>query len=117
MFDIQSVIFCCSDEAIDVTLIVKSWLLSQSEETQKFLESYINDYFYECIDWIKKNGNIVVPYSLVGLVHSGLSHLVTARSKPKLTIALIYGLGANLTFECRERFAKRVGFFNNLLEV
>lgn len=49
-----------------------------------------------------------MPYSLIGLINSGLSHLVDVKSKSHLVIALIYGLGANLTLESREAFAKHV---------
>lgn len=97
-----------SDEAVDITLVVKSWLLSQPEENQRFLESYISDYFYKCVDWIRKRGNTVIPYSLLGLVNSGLSQLIDVKNKSQLVISLIYGLGANLTLESREAFAKHV---------
>lgn len=72
------------------------------------MEPYISDYFYKCVDWIKKQGDLVVPSSIIGLVNNGLSHLVGVTSKPHFTIALIHGLGGNLTYEARRQFAKFV---------
>lgn len=93
---------------IDTKIIVSSWLSSQTEECRLFVEPYISDYFFKCVEWIKGNEGSMVPHSVVALVKSGLSHLDNVKSRSQFVIALIYGLGANLTEETKERFAKNV---------
>ncbi|KAK6637824.1 hypothetical protein RUM44_008246 [Polyplax serrata] len=97
-----------SDQIVDISSVVNSWLARQTEERRLFLEPYISDHFYQCVEWVRKQGNLVVPYSTIGLVNSGLSHLENVENRSQLVMALIYGLGANLTLESRAMFAKSV---------
>ena len=99
-----------SDEDTDVKAIVKAWLRSSSSSSplSPHLEGWIEDYFYQGLDWILKTGESVVETTLVGLVMNGLSHLVGVASKGEFSCALVRGLGGNLTSTTRTEFAKQV---------
>ena len=101
-----------SDEDTDVKAIVKAWLRSSSSSSSSplspHLEGWIEDYFYQGLDWILKTGESVVETTLVGLVMNGLSHLVGVASKGEFSCALVRGLGGNLTSTTRTEFAKQV---------
>ena len=53
-------------------------------------------------------GESSLPRSVVSLVRTGLSHLVGVENAPQFMVALIRGLGSNLTLLSRELFAKQV---------
>ena len=53
-------------------------------------------------------GEFVVETTLVGVVMNGLSHLYCIQGRAHFAVALIKGLGGNLTESCRENFAKEV---------
>lgn len=55
-----------------------------------------------------QQGEMVVVMSLVGVVQNGLSQLHGVTSRAHFTVALIRGLGGNLTLPSREAFAKQV---------
>lgn len=55
-----------------------------------------------------QQGEMVVGTSLVGVVQNGLSQLHGVTSRAQFTVALIRGLGGNLTLPSREAFAKQV---------
>ena len=101
-----------SDEDTDVKAIVKAWLRSSSSSSSSplspHLEGWIEDYFYQGLDWILKTAESVVETTLVGLVMNGLSHLVGVTSKGEFSCALVRGLGGNLTSTTRTEFAKQV---------
>ena len=105
----------CSDEDTDVKAIVKAWLKSSSSSST--LEGWIEDYFYQALDWVLKTGESIVESTLVGLVMNGLSHLVGVSSKGEFSCSLVRGLGGNLTTATRTEFAKQVRtlFFVKLL--
>lgn len=60
------------------------------------------------VDWVLQNGEIVVSTSVVGTVFNGLSQLIGVSSRPQFCIALIHGLGGNLTQSSRKEFARQV---------
>ncbi|XP_047109239.1 cytoplasmic dynein 2 heavy chain 1 [Schistocerca piceifrons] len=97
-----------SEEDIDVKGLVAAWLETQSDDCIHFLSSYMDDYFYKGIQWVLQNGEAVVPFSLIGLVKNGLSHLAGVTSKSEYALCLVRGLGGNLTCSNREVFAKEV---------
>ncbi|XP_071452948.1 cytoplasmic dynein 2 heavy chain 1 [Hetaerina americana] len=100
-----------SDDDVNVKGIVKSWLNKNDNGHMRFLPRYIEDYFYKAIEWVMSTGEIAVGRSMqsVSLVMSGLSHLDSdMNSKAHFAIALVHGLGSNLSFSSREAFAKQV---------
>ncbi|KAJ8027756.1 Cytoplasmic dynein 2 heavy chain 1 [Holothuria leucospilota] len=97
-----------SDEDTELKSLVQSWLSKQPEETRSNLHSWIEDYFYQALEWVMKQGDFVVDTSLVGVVMNGLSHLGGAECKVDFAIKLIRGLGGNLSDGTRANFAKEV---------
>jgi hypothetical protein len=57
---------------------------------------------------VVQQGEMVVGTSLVGVVQNGLSQLHGVTSRAHFTVAMIRGLGGNLTLSSREAFAKQV---------
>lgn len=55
-----------------------------------------------------QQGEMVVGTSLVAVVQNGLSQLRGVTSRAHFTVAIIRGLGGNLTLPSREAFAKQV---------
>lgn len=55
-----------------------------------------------------QQGEMVVGTSLVAVVQNGLSQLHGVTSRAHFTVAMIRGLGGNLTLPSREAFAKQV---------
>ena len=55
-----------------------------------------------------QQGEMVVGTSLVAIVQNGLSQLHGVTSRAHFTVAMIRGLGGNLTLPSREAFAKQV---------
>ena len=51
---------------------------------------------------------MVIGTSLIGVVENGLSQLHGVTSRAQFTVALLRGLGGNLTLAIREAFAKQV---------
>ena len=98
----------CSNEDTDVKSIVKSWLKHNS--SSKHLEGWIEDYFYQALDWVLKSGDSLIETTLIGLVMNGLSHLIGVESKASFSCSLIRGLGGNLSTSTRNEFAKQVCF-------
>ena len=116
----------CSDEDTDVKALVSAWLKSlpqphpdsdpppptspssSSSSPSPHLESWIDDHFYRCLDWVVKSGDLVVGTTLVGVAMNGLSHLVGVSNRAEFACALVRGLGGNLSLATREKFAKEV---------
>ncbi|KAJ9599678.1 hypothetical protein L9F63_026474, partial [Diploptera punctata] len=55
-----------------------------------------------------QQGEMIVGTSLVGVVENGLSQLHGVTSRAQFTVALLRGLGGNLTLPTREAFAKQL---------
>ena len=96
-----------SEEDTNVDLVVKSWLKQKGEGYQN-LEQYIDDYFFKALDWIKSRGENMVETTIVGWVYNGLSHLENISSRTQFALALIRGLGGNLSEETRADFAREI---------
>nr|CAD7453925.1 unnamed protein product [Timema tahoe] len=97
-----------SDEDINVEGLVFAWLNTQPEDTSRFLAQLIEDNFYKAVHWISQQGELVVTTSLVGVVMNGLSQLHGVSTRAHFTVALVQGLGGNLSLASREVFAKQV---------
>ncbi|EDO38992.1 predicted protein [Nematostella vectensis] len=97
-----------SDEDTDVKALVKSWLANRPEDERRLLETWLEDYFYKALEWVLKQGDLVVETTLVGMVMNGLSHMFEVRAKQQFVCSLIRGLGANLSVTTQTAFAKEV---------
>ncbi|XP_058489722.1 dynein cytoplasmic 2 heavy chain 1 isoform X1 [Solea solea] len=97
-----------SDEDIDVSALVKSWLSGQPEECRSNLGNWLGDYFQRALDWVIKQNDFVVETSLVGTVFNGLSHLNAVTERGQFIVGLLRGLGGNLNFKTRQEFAKEL---------
>ncbi|KAB7504442.1 Cytoplasmic dynein 2 heavy chain 1 [Armadillidium nasatum] len=97
-----------SDEDTDIRAVVLSWLKTQSEEGKKYLEPYIDQYFFKALNWVLSAGESHVDTSLVGWVWNGLSHLSNITSKTHFALGLIRGLGGNLPEAQLVEFAQNV---------
>ena len=103
-----------SDEDTDVRALISAWLKAlpvagdDQQHSHSQLEGWLEDYFYQALDWIMKANDFVVDTTLVGVAMNGLSHLVNVTCKPEFVCALIRGLGGNLQPSTREKFAKEV---------
>jgi dynein heavy chain 2 len=109
VFELSHTHDICSDEDTDTKALVSAWVRALPKEFQHItsqLEGWLEDYFYRALDWVTKAAEFVVDTTLVGVAMNGLSHLVGVSSKAEFVCALSRGLGANLTQEMREKFAK-----------
>ena len=97
-----------SDEDTNIKALVTAWLKSLPPSPLSLLEGWIEDYFYQALDWVVRCGDLVVNTTQVGVAMNGLSHLVGVASKAEFACALVRGLGGNLPLPTRERFAKEV---------
>ena len=96
-----------SDEDTDIKALVSSWMKGLSGNSTQ-LQQWIEDCFYQALDWVIAADDFVVDTTLVGVAMNGLSHLVGITCKSEFTCALMRGLGANLGVTTRETFAKEV---------
>lgn len=100
-----------SEEDTNIKALVTAWLKSlphTDPSTSSALEGWIEDYFYQALDWVTKSGELVVNTTQVGVAMNGLSHLVGVASKAEFACALVRGLGGNLPQPTKEKFAKEV---------
>lgn len=100
-----------SEEDTNIKALVSAWLkyLPHTDpSSSSSLEGWIEDYFYQALDWVTKSGELVVNTTQVGVAMNGLSHLVGVASKAEFACALVRGLGGNLPQPTREKFAKEV---------
>eukprot|EP00050_Salpingoeca_kvevrii_P020215 m.95860 g.95860 ORF g.95860 m.95860 type:complete len:4292 (+) comp8765_c0_seq1:164-13039(+) len=98
-----------SEEDINIKAIVTTWLQRQDEMHRSKLELFVEDFFYRALDWVSKNSaHLIVPQSIVGLAHDGLSQVRRAENKAEFACGLIRGLGGNLDEQLRERFIREV---------
>ncbi|XP_034239710.1 cytoplasmic dynein 2 heavy chain 1 [Thrips palmi] len=97
-----------SDEDMDINGLISIWLGQQPERSQRVLSQLIEDHFHKALKWVMTQGESSLPRSVVGLVRTGLSHLVQVENAPQFMVSLIRGLGSNLTLLSRELFAKQV---------
>ncbi|XP_013869519.1 cytoplasmic dynein 2 heavy chain 1 [Austrofundulus limnaeus] len=97
-----------SDEDIDVSALVKSWLRRQPDECRDNLENWLGDYFQRALDWVLKQNDFVVETSLVGTVMNSLSHLNAVNERGQFIIGLLRGMGGNLNIKTRQELAKQL---------
>ena len=64
------------------------------------LGAWVDNFFYKGLDIVLKM-DMMVDTTMVGTVLNGLSHIAGVKSKGEYIIALIRGLGANLSLEDR----------------
>ena len=97
-----------SEEDVDVSRLITSWLDKQPEEARQDLEEWMSLYFCKALDWLLRNDQFVVSTTKVGIVQDGLSQLcgTTTRTRADFLVGLIRGLGSNLDAENRKAFAK-----------
>lgn len=98
-----------SSEAIDSKCLIESWLQGQHNPKPLFLP----DLFESALSFVK-SCKPIVSSTVAGLIRSSLSHFVGVNSKPAFALALIRGLGANLSLEDRVNLAKKVFSWLNL---
>ncbi|KAK3283536.1 hypothetical protein CYMTET_8768 [Cymbomonas tetramitiformis] len=94
-----------SDENIDVSIMLKSWLAKQPEATRGRLEGYINEFFYRAFEMALAKP-AVVETTKAGVLYGGLSHLsgLEELDKRSFCLALARGLGSNMDTETRGEF-------------
>ena len=97
-----------SEEDVDIRSLVTSWLRRQRQELQPRLSGWMDEFFYQALDWVLQANAEVVPRTKVGLVLTGLSHLKAAETRAQFAVGLIRGLGSNLDIPRRTEFAKEV---------
>lgn len=97
-----------SDEDTNIKAVVQSWLKTQSNEGNQYLEPYIDQYFFKALEWVLNAGESQVDTTLVGWVLNGLSHLSNITSKTHFALALVRGLGGNLPEPQLVEFAQKV---------
>ncbi|CAK9088100.1 Cytoplasmic dynein 2 heavy chain 1 (Dynein heavy chain isotype 1B) [Durusdinium trenchii] len=113
-----------SDEDVDVKRLVHCWLQQQltntggdktngekqvkepEDDQVELLAQWIDDLFYNALDWVLRQDAFVVETTMVGTVKNGLSHIRLASSKPEFCVGLIRGLGGNLDLDTRADFAR-----------
>lgn len=65
-------------------------------------------FLFSAIDWIKSEGELILPCSSIAILKTGLSLLNKVTSKSHFTTALISGLGGLLSKASAEIFAQKV---------
>lgn len=109
-----------SDEDVAIPNLLQAWLQTVEPEVhfhpiqrqmsyqtnwncqvREIMGSWLEEYFDKAVALVVAKGALVVEQSLVGLVHSGLSHLRAARSPLHFLVALARGLGANMGEKAR----------------
>ncbi|CAK4090165.1 unnamed protein product [Aphanomyces euteiches] len=99
-----------SDEDMDMKRLVSKWLKTQPNSDN--LSKWIDELFVLAIDEVAKFDRTVAT-TTVGTIMNGLSHVASATTRSEFVVALIRGLGANLSMAHRAAFAKSVFMFSN----
>lgn len=97
-----------SEEDLEPQAVVQAWLQKHSDNVQLSLQDWINDVFYKALEWVVNQGETVAPQSRLGIVLSGLSHLMQVVSKEGFVCGLVQGLGATLSLSSRVALAQEV---------
>ena len=104
-----------SDEDTDLKAIITAWLETKTNEEQRQqLSTWIDEYLYRSVEWAIKANDFVVATSQVGVVKQALSHLLgisptgCPRSRSEFAVALLRGIGGNLSEGARDAFAKQL---------
>lgn len=99
--------YLSSNEDTDIQAVVKSWV-ARENSGNSLLAGWIEDYFFNALDFVTKQSDFVVETTLVGVVLSGLSHLKGVSTKSEFSCGLLRGLGANMNAGTKELLAKEV---------
>ncbi|OQS05963.1 dynein heavy chain [Thraustotheca clavata] len=99
-----------SDEDMDIKRLLSKWLALQPEAAN--LSKWIDELFFLALEEVAKYDKVVAT-TTVGSIMNGLSHVASAKTRSEFVVALIRGLGANLTLSHRATFAKSVFLFSN----
>jgi len=71
-----------SEEDVDVSRITKTWLLRQDDKIQNKLSSWMDDIFYQALQWtLQRQDNFVVETTKIGIVKNALSYMNNIHSK------------------------------------
>eukprot|EP00754_Rhynchopus_humris_P016707 Rhum_TRINITY_DN14526_c0_g2::Rhum_TRINITY_DN14526_c0_g2_i1::g.95036::m.95036/K10414/DYNC2H, DNCH2; dynein heavy chain 2, cytosolic len=99
-----------SEEDVDPHSAVNTWLAKHDDESvnKAALGQWIEDYFYKAISMLHDMKGHAVETTRMGVVTTGLSHLVGVQTKAAFTIGLIRGLGCLLNQTEREDFARNI---------
>ncbi|KAF0686502.1 Aste57867_21689 [Aphanomyces stellatus] len=99
-----------SDEDMDMKRLVSKWLKTQPDAAN--LAKWIDELFVLALDEAAKY-DMTVATTTVGTIMNGLSHVASATTRSEFVVALIRGLGANLSMANRSAFAKSAFLFSN----
>ncbi|KAG8224814.1 hypothetical protein J437_LFUL002260 [Ladona fulva] len=94
---------------VEAKVVINSWMKNKSNS--RLLAHLIDDYLYKAVEWVANEGEVAVGKAAqtVALLQSVLVHLEDGvDSKAQFAVALIRGLGSNLSVSSRENFAKQV---------
>jgi len=97
-----------SDEDMDVSCLVKSWIRRQPAASQVKLQSWTDQLFEPAMKLTLGYHAFVVDTTRVGIVNGALSHLVGVETKEEFVVALINGFGSNLDLDARAKLAEEV---------
>uniref|UniRef100_UPI00358EC9AE cytoplasmic dynein 2 heavy chain 1-like n=1 Tax=Myxine glutinosa TaxID=7769 RepID=UPI00358EC9AE len=97
-----------SDEDLDAKALVSSWIHRQPDDLQPILSSMLNDHFYRAVDFLLKQNEFAIPTSLAGTIYNGLSLLHNTHRPRACLVALIRGLGGNLTAPAQQKLAAQL---------
>ncbi|RZC33069.1 cytoplasmic dynein 2 heavy chain 1 [Asbolus verrucosus] len=97
-----------SEEDLDLTFYIINYIKNQSEDFERLLGSYINDYFQKSVNWIYNEGEMALPSSKIAVAKTGLTQLHDVKSKTQFAVALVNGMGQQLQCDFRELFAQQV---------
>ncbi|KAJ3309792.1 Cytoplasmic dynein 2 heavy chain 1 [Boothiomyces sp. JEL0838] len=102
-----------SDETLDSKILTESWLNKRPENVQSMLKTWIDQYLFQSIEWLRKNCEFVVETTKAGLIMNGLSHVQNAKDNLSFLYGLVRGLGSNLLLEQRQKFAQELFNWGN----
>ena len=97
-----------SDEDVDSKAIVSSWLAKNNADDN--LKRLMDEMFIRATNWCMKHSDFLnVETSLVGCILNGLAQMHGSISgRLEFGVALVRGLGGNLTEAGKEAFAKEI---------
>ncbi|RHY58768.1 hypothetical protein DYB34_000770 [Aphanomyces astaci] len=99
-----------SDEDMDMKRLVSKWLKTQPDSAN--LSKWIDELFVLALDEVARFDKTVAT-TTVGTIMNALSHVTGSATRSEFVVALIRGLGANLSMAHRVAFAKSVFLFAN----
>eukprot|EP01013_Petalomonas_cantuscygni_P031315 TRINITY_DN574_c0_g2_i2.p1 TRINITY_DN574_c0_g2~~TRINITY_DN574_c0_g2_i2.p1 ORF type:complete len:4342 (+),score=1501.02 TRINITY_DN574_c0_g2_i2:256-13281(+) len=92
---------------VDINATIQSWigrqdwLNTKGEKAVAEMKGWIDKYFAKALDKLERSGKVCVDTTRMGLVVSGLSHLVNVENKAMFALGLARGFGAYLDPEAR----------------